>query len=86
MIYQIYPRSYQDTNDDGTGDLQGITRRLDHLVDLGVQALWLSPVYRSPMADFGYDISDYKVQALNFTGNCSIKSICTCLYRITGNL
>ena len=61
MIYQIYPRSYQDTNDDGTGDLKGVTSRLDHLVSIGVQALWLSPVYRSPMADFGYDISDYQV-------------------------
>ena len=62
MIYQIYPRSFQDTNDDGTGDLRGITSRIDHLVDIGVGAFWLSPVYKSPMADFGYDISDYKVK------------------------
>ena len=60
VIYQIYPRSFQDSDGDGTGDLQGITSRLDHLVELGVEAFWLSPVYKSPMADFGYDISDYR--------------------------
>jgi alpha-glucosidase len=58
-IYQVYPRSFQDTDHDGVGDLAGITRRLDHLTDLGVEALWISPIFRSPMADFGYDISDY---------------------------
>jgi alpha-glucosidase len=59
VIYQIYPRSFQDSNGDGVGDLRGIIRRLDHLVELGVDALWLSPIFPSPMADFGYDISDY---------------------------
>ena len=59
IIYQIYPRSFQDTNHDGTGDLPGIIRRLDYLQALGVQAIWLSPIFRSPMHDFGYDISDY---------------------------
>ena len=59
VIYQIYPRSFQDTNGDGVGDLPGITKRLPYLVELGVDALWLSPIFRSPMADFGYDISDY---------------------------
>ncbi len=59
VIYQIYPRSFADTDGDGVGDLEGIRRRLDHLVWLGVDALWLSPFYRSPMADFGYDVSDY---------------------------
>ena len=59
VIYQIYPRSFQDSNGDGIGDLRGIVRRLDHLVELGVDAIWLSPIFRSPMADFGYDISDY---------------------------
>jgi len=60
VIYEIYPRSFQDSNGDGIGDLNGITARLDYLKDLGVDAIWLSPVYPSPQADFGYDISDYK--------------------------
>ncbi|MDB5359428.1 MAG: alpha amylase, catalytic region [Rhodospirillales bacterium] len=59
IIYQVYPRSFQDTNGDGVGDLLGIAERLDYLVTLGVDALWLSPIQPSPMADFGYDISDY---------------------------
>ncbi|PKP83597.1 MAG: alpha-glucosidase [Alphaproteobacteria bacterium HGW-Alphaproteobacteria-18] len=59
LIYQIYPRSYQDTNGDGVGDLPGITRRLDHIAALGVSAIWISPFFRSPMKDFGYDVSDY---------------------------
>ena len=59
VIYQVYPRSFQDTNGDGVGDLAGIERRLDHLVDLGVDAVWISPIYPSPMVDFGYDVADY---------------------------
>lgn len=59
VIYQIYPRSFQDTNGDGIGDLKGIARRLDHLANLGVDAIWISPIYPSPMADFGYDVADY---------------------------
>jgi alpha-glucosidase len=59
VVYQIYPRSFQDTDGDGVGDLAGITSRLDHLSELGVDALWLSPVYPSPLADFGYDVSDH---------------------------
>ena len=59
VVYQIYPRSFADTNGDGVGDLEGIRRRLDHLGWLGVDAIWLSPFYRSPMADFGYDVSDH---------------------------
>lgn len=59
VIYQIYPRSFADGNGDGIGDLPGIRARLDHLEWLGVDAIWLSPFYRSPMADFGYDVSDY---------------------------
>jgi alpha-glucosidase len=59
IIYQIYPRSFEDSNCDGVGDLPGILRRLDHIVELGADAIWLSPIFRSPMADFGYDISDY---------------------------
>ena len=59
IIYQIYPRSFADSNGDGVGDLPGITSRLDYLQWLGVDALWLSPIYPSPMADFGYDVSNY---------------------------
>ena len=59
IVYQIYPRSFQDSNGDGIGDLEGIRSRLDYLVRLGVDAIWLSPFYPSPMADFGYDIADY---------------------------
>src|SRR4051812_11329354 len=59
VIYQIYPRSFADGNGDGIGDLSGIDSHLDHLVWLGVDGFWLSPIYRSPMADFGYDVSDY---------------------------
>ena len=60
VVYQIYPRSFQDSNGDGIGDLKGITSRLDYLADLGVDVLWLSPVYKSPQDDNGYDISDYQ--------------------------
>lgn len=59
VIYQIYPRSFQDSNGDGIGDLPGITRRLPYLADLGVDAVWLSPFFTSPMKDFGYDVSNY---------------------------
>ncbi|MCT6810286.1 MAG: alpha-glucosidase, partial [Bifidobacterium sp.] len=60
VVYQIYPRSFQDTNGDGYGDLPGITQRLDYLADLGVDVIWLSPVYKSPQDDNGYDIADYQ--------------------------
>ena len=59
VIYQIYPRSFQDTNADGIGDLAGIIHRLPHVANLGADAVWISPFFRSPMADFGYDVSDY---------------------------
>ena len=60
VVYEIYPRSFQDSNGDGIGDLNGITSRLDYLKSLGVNAIWLSPIYPSPQVDFGYDISDYE--------------------------
>ena len=60
VIYQVYPRSFQDTNGDGVGDLPGIIRRLDHIAALGVDCIWLSPITQSPQADMGYDVSDYK--------------------------
>lgn len=60
VVYQIYPRSFQDSNDDGVGDIQGIIHRLDYLQSLSIDAIWLSPIFQSPMADFGYDISDYR--------------------------
>ncbi len=60
VIYQIYPRSFQDTTGDGRGDLSGIAQRLDHVASLGVDAIWISPFFTSPMKDFGYDVSDYR--------------------------
>ena len=59
VIYEIYPRSFQDSNGDGVGDINGITSRLDYVRDLGIDAIWISPMYPSPLVDFGYDISDY---------------------------
>ena len=59
IIYEIYPRSFQDSNGDGVGDLIGINHRLDELLWLGIDAIWIAPFFPSPMADFGYDISDY---------------------------
>src|ERR1700721_2252966 len=59
VIYEIYPRSFQDSDGDGTGDIKGITSRLDYLKDLGIDAIWISPMYPSPGIDYGYDISDY---------------------------
>jgi alpha-glucosidase len=59
IVYQIYPRSFYDANNDGIGDLPGITKKLPYLEELGINAIWLSPFYPSPMADFGYDVADY---------------------------
>ena len=66
VVYQVYPRSFQDTNDDGVGDLQGIISRLDYLSYLGIDTIWLSPVYESPNDDNGYDISDYQAIMAEF--------------------
>ena len=60
VIYQIYPRSYQDSNGDGIGDLKGVIARLPYIASLGVDAIWISPFFKSPMKDFGYDVSDYR--------------------------
>lgn len=60
VIYQIYPRSFLDTNGDGVGDLPGILAKLDYIASLGVDAIWISPFFTSPMADFGYDIADFR--------------------------
>ncbi|HMF54487.1 MAG TPA: alpha-amylase family glycosyl hydrolase, partial [Edaphobacter sp.] len=59
VLYEVYPRSFQDSNGDGVGDLRGVTSRLDYLQWLGIDAIWISPIYPSPQVDFGYDISDY---------------------------
>src|SRR5258708_38884424 len=60
VIYQIYPRSFFDSNGDGIGDLPGIIAKLDYIAGLGVDAIWLSPFFTSPMDDFGYDVADYR--------------------------
>src|SRR5437763_10701599 len=60
VFYEIYPRSYADSNNDGIGDLNGITSKLDYLKDLGVDAIWITPFFPSPQVDFGYDVSDYE--------------------------
>ena len=59
VVYQIYPKSFNDTTGNGTGDIQGIIEKLDYLKELGVDVLWLTPIYKSPQQDNGYDISDY---------------------------
>ncbi|SEL11457.1 glucan 1,6-alpha-glucosidase [Carnobacterium iners] len=66
VVYQVYPRSFQDSNDDGIGDLRGIIQRLDYLADLGIDVIWLSPIYQSPNDDNGYDISDYEAISSEF--------------------
>ena len=71
VIYQVYPRSFQDSNGDGVGDLKGISLRLEHLVDLGIDAIWISPIFPSPMRDFGYDVSDYRAPSTR----CSAPSL-----------
>ena len=60
VVYQVYPRSMMDANNDGIGDIPGIISKLDYIASLGVDAIWVSPFFKSPMKDFGYDISDYR--------------------------
>ena len=75
IIYQVYPRSFFDANDDGTGDMAGITRKLDYIADLGVDAIWISPFFKSPMRDFGYDVADYRTVDPIFGTNSDFKSL-----------
>ncbi|HFL2484796.1 TPA: alpha-glucosidase [Clostridioides difficile] len=75
IVYQIYPRSFQDSNNDGIGDLQGIISRLDYLKDLGITSLWLCPIFKSPMDDNGYDISDYLDIASEFGSMEDLKEL-----------
>ena len=60
VVYEIYPRSFKDSNGDGIGDLKGITTQLGYVADLGADAIWITPFFKSPMADFGYDVADYR--------------------------
>lgn len=75
MIYQVYPRSFQDSGGDGIGDLRGVIDRLDYLVDLGVGALWLSPIFSSPQRDFGYDITDYVGIAPEYGDDATVREL-----------
>lgn len=72
-IYQVYPRSFADSNDDGIGDLQGIIARLDHIKDLGFETIWFSPFFRSPQQDWGYDVSDFYTAAPEYGGVADIE-------------
>ena len=75
-VYQVYPRSFQDTTGSGEGDISGITRHLDYLKALGIGAVWLTPLYPSPMVDNGYDISDYTAIDLRYGTMAVIRRRC----------
>ena len=75
VIYQIYPRSFCDGNGDGIGDLNGITSKLDYIADLGVDAVWISPFFVSPMRDFGYDVADYRAVDPIFGTNADFENL-----------
>ena len=76
VVYQIYPKSFMDSNNDGIGDLKGIISKLDYIKSIGVNAIWLSPVYCSPFKDNGYDISNYKDIAPVFGTACENSNTC----------
>ncbi|MDW3219052.1 MAG: alpha-amylase family glycosyl hydrolase [Acidimicrobiales bacterium] len=80
VVYQIYPRSFADSNGDGVGDLRGIIDRVDHIAELGVDAVWLSPIFRSPMADHGYDVADYCEVDPVFGTNDDLDDLVTALH------
>jgi oligo-1,6-glucosidase len=82
FVYQIYPRSFKDSNNDGIGDIQGIIQKIPYLMDLGVSIIWLSPVYKSPMEDNGYDISDYQDIAEEFGNMEDIKKLIKELHKV----
>ena len=74
VVYQIYPKSFKDSNGDGVGDIRGIIQKLDYLKELGVNVLWISPMLESPQDDNGYDISDYRRMELwRITRSCCVK-------------
>jgi hypothetical protein len=75
VFYQIYPQSFLDTNDDGIGDLQGIIEKLDYIASLGVNALWLNPIYDSPFLDAGYDVVDFRMVAPRYGTNADAKRL-----------
>ncbi|HXM01363.1 MAG TPA: alpha-amylase family glycosyl hydrolase, partial [Chthoniobacterales bacterium] len=75
IIHQIYPRSFCDGNGDGTGDIPGINAKLDYLRSLGIDAIWISPFYKSPMRDFGYDIADYRTVDPIFGTNADFSTL-----------
>ena len=75
IIYQIYPRSFLDTSGNGVGDLNGIANRIDYISDLGVDYVWISPFFKSPQKDFGYDVSDYRKVDTLFGSNEDFKKL-----------
>ena len=77
VVYQVYPRSFQDSNHDGIGDLKGIISRLDYIKKLGADIIWLNPIYRSPNVDNGYDISDYRAIDPTFGSLTDFKELLT---------
>jgi alpha-glucosidase len=80
VIYQVYPRSFFDSDDDGTGDLAGITRKLDYIASLGVDAVWISPFFKSPMRDFGYDVADYRLVDPIFGTNADFNALLSAVH------